>query len=225
MPQLSIIVPVYNEAKTIRQILEKINLVNIDKEIVVVDDGSSDGTDKILREIRYDNLKVIHHTSNRGKGSAILTGLLHATGEFVVIQDADLEYNPNDYLKLIKPIKQGVADLVLGARFTEGYSGLLIHRLGNVFLTNLLNLLFNARLNDCFTCYKMLRKDTLNMLNLKARSFDIEVEIVTKAIRNKLRIVEIPISYHPRSYSEGKKIRLRDGMWAALNILKTRFSQ
>jgi glycosyltransferase involved in cell wall biosynthesis len=225
MPQLSVIVPVYNEAKTIRQILEKINSVNIDKEIIVVDDGSSDGTDKILREIKYDNLKVIHHTSNRGKGSAILTGLLHGAGELVVIQDADLEYDPNDYLKLIKPIKQGVADLVLGVRFTKGYSGLLIHRWGNIFLTGLLNLLFNTRLNDCFTCYKMLRRDTVNMLNLRARSFDIEVEIVTKAIRNKLRIVEIPISYHPRSYSEGKKIRLRDGIWAALNILKTRFRQ
>lgn len=225
MPQLSVIVPVYNEANTIKEILEKINSVAIDKEIIVVDDGSYDGTDKVLREVKYNNLKVIHHTSNRGKGSAILTGLLHAEGEFVVIQDADLEYDPNDYLKLVVPIKDDIADLVLGARFTKGYRGLMIHRLGNIFLTNLLNILFNAKLNDCFTCYKLLRRDTLNKLGLKAKSFDIEIEIVTKAIRNKLRIVEIPISYHPRLYSEGKKIRLRDGLWAALNILKVRFSR
>lgn len=223
MPQLSVIVPVYNEANTIREILEKINAVDIDKEIIVVDDGSCDGTDKILREARLDNLKVIHHTSNRGKGSSLLTGLLHAGGEFIVIQDADLEYEPNDYLKLITPIKDGVADLVLGARFTKGYQGLMIHRLGNIFLTNLLNILFKTRLNDCFTCYKVMRRYTFNMLDLKAKSFDIEIEIVTKAIRSKLRIVEIPVYYHPRSYSQGKKIRLRDGIWAALNILKSRF--
>ncbi|MCX5703353.1 MAG: glycosyltransferase family 2 protein [Candidatus Omnitrophica bacterium] len=225
MPQLSVIVPVYNEANTIREILEKIDSVAIDKEIIVVDDGSCDGTDKVLREVKYNNLKVIHHTSNRGKGAAILTGLLHSVGEFVEIQDADLEYDPNDYLKLMVPIKEARADLVLGARFTKGYRGLIIHRLGNIFLTNLLNMLFNARINDCFTCYKLLRRDTINRLGLKSRSFDIEIEIVSKAIRNKLRIVEIPISYHPRSYSQGKKIRLRDGIWAALHILKIRFTR
>jgi len=225
MPLLSVIVPAYNEAKSIRQILEKINLVNIDKEIIVVDDGSCDGTDKVVREAKYDNLKVIHHTSNRGKGAAILTGLLHAQGEYAIIQDADLEYDPRDYLKLMAPIKEGIADLVLGARFTKGYRGLMIHRLGNMFLTGLLNVLFKTKLNDCFSCYKLLRLDTINSLGLKAKSFDIEIEIVTKAIRNKLRIQEIPIYYHPRSYSEGKKIRLKDGIWAALYILKVRLTR
>jgi len=224
MPQLSVIIPVYNEAKTIRQILEKINCVNIDKEIIVVDDGSGDGTEKILRDIKYNNLKIIHHSSNRGKGAAFLTGLSHAQGEFIIIQDADLEYDPNDYLKLMEAIKENNADIVLGARFKKGYHGLFIHRLGNRFLTVLLNLLFDLKLNDCFTCYKLFRRDTINFLNLKEQSFTIETEIVAKAAKKGLRIIEVPISYHPRLYSEGKKIRCKDGIWAIRSIIKYRFS-
>ncbi len=224
MPQLSVIVPVYNESKTIGQILEKINSVDIDKEIIVVDDGSCDGTEKILGSIKSDNLKVIHHTSNRGKGAAVLTGLAHAQGEFIIIQDADLEYDPNDYLKLMEAIKKDNADIVLGARFAKGYKGLFIHKLGNRFLTTLLNLLFNAKFNDCFSCYKLLRRQAINMLNLRAQGFDIEIEIIAKALNKKLRIVETNISYHPRSYSEGKKIRCRDGLHAALSIFKYRFT-
>jgi glycosyltransferase involved in cell wall biosynthesis len=224
MPLLSVIVPVYNEAKTIRQILERINSVNIDKEIIVIDDGSFDGTEKILREIKYNNLKIIHHSSNRGKGAAFLTGLSQAQGEFIIIQDADLEYDPNDYLKLIEAIKEDNTDIVLGARFKEGYHGLLIHRLGNRLLTGLLNFLFNLKLNDCFTCYKLFRKDTINILNLKEQSFTIETEIVAKAAKKGLRIVEIPISYSPRAYSEVKKIRCRDGIRAIKSIIKYRFS-
>jgi len=224
MPQLSVIIPVYNEAKTIRQILEKINSVDIDKEIIVVDDGSCDGTEKILRDIKYNNLKIIHHSSNRGKGAAFLTGLFHAQGDFVIIQDADLEYEPNDYLKLIKALKENNADIVLGARFKKGYHGLFIHRFGNRFLTGLLNLLFNVKLNDCFTCYKLFRRDTINLLNLKEKSFTIETEIVAKAAKKGLRIVEVPISYYPRPYSEGKKIRCKDGIRAIRSIIKYRFS-
>lgn len=224
MPLLSVIVPVYNEAKTIRQILERINSVNIDKEIIVIDDGSFDGTEKILREIKYNNLKIIHHSSNRGKGAAFLTCLSQAQGEFIIIQDADLEYDPNDYLKLIEAIKEDNTDIVLGARFKEGYHGLLIHSLGNRLLTGLLNFLFNLKLNDCFTCYKLFRKDTINILNLKEQSFTIETEIVAKAAKKGLRIVEIPISYSPRAYSEGKKIRCRDGIRAIKSIIKYRFS-
>lgn len=224
MPLLSVIIPVYNEARTIREILEKINSVDIDKEIIVVDDGSNDGTDKILRSVRYDNLKVIHHSNNRGKGAAFLTGLSHAQGEFLIIQDADLEYDPDDYLKLLAAMRQSNADIILGARFTEGYHGSFIPCLGNRSLTGLLNLLFNVKLNDCFTCYKLMRTDTLKNLNLKAQSFDIEIEIAAKAIKNKLRIVEVPIVYHPRTYSEGKKIRWKDGIHAIFSILKYRFS-
>jgi len=220
MPLLSVIVPVYNEAKTIREILEKISSVNIDKEIIVVDDGSSDDTGKILREMRYPNLKVIHHTTNRGKGAAFLTGLSQAEGEFIIIQDADLEYDPNDYSKLMESMKNSQADIVLGARFMKGYKGLLIHRMGNRFLTTLMNFFFSAHLNDCFTCYKLFRRQMINALGLQAKGFDIEIEIVAKALKNKLRIKEEFISYHPRSYSEGKKIRCRDGLKAMFSIIK-----
>lgn len=224
MPQLSVIIPVYNEVKTIRQILDKINSVDIDKEIIVVDDGSCDGTDKVLRELKFNNLKVIHHSSNRGKGGAFLTGLAHATGEFVIIQDADLEYDPADYAKLLNAAKEGKADLVLGARFIKGYHGLYFHRLGNGILTTLMNILFNAKLNDCFTCYKLARKDIFLSLGLKAQAFVIEAEIIAKAFKKKLRILEMPVSYHPRDYSQGKKIRWRDGIEAIFSIIRYRFS-
>jgi dolichol-phosphate mannosyltransferase len=224
MPLLSVILPVYNEAKTIRQILEKINSVNIDKEIIVVDDGSSDGTDRILNEIKFDNLKIIHHTSNRGKGAAFLTGISHATGEYVIIQDADLEYNPDDYLKLITAIKGGNVDIVFGARFTKGYHGLLMPRLGNRFLTSLMNIMFKANINDCYTCYKLCHRQTLNNMQLKSMKFDMDIEITAKALKNKLRIIEVPISYQPRNYSEGKKIRWADGIQAIFAIIKYRFS-
>ncbi len=222
MPLISVIVPVYNEAKTIRQILDKINSVDIDKEIIVVDDGSFDGTDKILNDIRYDNLKIVHHSSNRGKGAALLTGLAHATGEFVIIQDADLEYNPQEYTKLMEEFMKGDADLVLGVRFTKGYRGLLIPRLGNRFLTTLLNILFGARLNDFLTCYKLFRRETINALNLKSQRFDIETEMIVKSLKKKLRIKQIPISYRPRAYSQGKKIRWLDGIYAIAGIIKYR---
>ena len=224
MPLLSVIVPAYNEAKTIRQILEKINSVPIDKEIIVVDDGSCDGTEKILRDIKYNNLKIIHHSSNRGKGAAFLTGLSHAQGEYIIIQDADLEYDPNDYLKLMEAMKENNADIILGARFKKGYHGLFIHRFGNRLITGLLNLLFDLKLNDCFTCYKLFRRDTINLLNLKEQSFTIETEIVAKAAKKGFRIVEVPISYYPRPYSEGKKIRCKDGIRAIRSIIKYRFS-
>ena len=223
MPLLSVIVPVYNEAKTIRQILEKINSVGIDKEIIVVDDGSCDGTEKILENVKYNNLRVIHHSSNRGKGAAFLTGLSHARGNFIIIQDADLEYEPEDYLILMEEIKQDRADIVMGARFKKDYRGLFIHRFGNRLITGLLNFLFGLKLNDSFTCYKLFRRDTINLLNLNEQSFTIETEIVAKAAKKALRIIEVPISYHPRPYSEGKKIRCKDGIRAIMTIIKYRF--
>jgi len=223
MPELSVIVPVYNEAKTIRQILEKIDSVNIDKEIIVVDDGSWDETGKILRDIRFDNLKIIYHSSNRGKGAAFLTGLANASGEFVIVQDADLEYDPADYIKLIEEIKKDDTDMVLGVRFTERYHGLLIPRLGNRFLTRFLNFLFDVQLNDFLTCYKLLSKDILDKLELKSQGFNIELEIVSKALKRKLKIKQVPISYRPRTYKEGKKIRWLDGIYLIGNIIKYRF--
>jgi len=223
MPLLTVIIPVYNEEKTIRQIIEKINSVNINKEVVVVDDGSSDNTAKVLMETRYPNLKIIHHTTNRGKGAAVLTALEHACGDYVIIQDADLEYDPADYLSLMEVISKQEADIVLGARFTKGYHGSFIPRFGNRILTGLLNMLYGVKLNDCFTCYKLFRRSTITALGLKAQSFDIEIEIVSKAIKNKLRLIEIPICYTPRTYAEGKKIRVKDGIHAIISIFKYRF--
>lgn len=224
MPLLSVIVPVYNEAKTIRQILEKINSVDIDKEIIVIDDSSCDGTDKIIREFYIPKLKLIHHTTNRGKGAAFLTGLSHAQGEYILIQDADLEYDPADYPRLFEAIKDDKADIVLGARFQKGYHGLFIHRLGNRFLTGLINLLFGCRLNDYSTCYKILRKSTAESLSLKTNDFSIDVEIVTKSLKRGLRIVQVPVSYNPRTYGQGKKIRWNDGIHALISIIKYRLS-
>ena len=223
MPLLSVIVPVYNEVETIGNILEKINSVNIDKEIIIIDDGSCDGTDNVLRGIEYNNLRVIHHTSNRGKGAAFLTGLSNAKGEFVIIQDADLEYDPNDYLKLMQVIKEDNIDIVQGARFKKGYRGLFIHRLGNRLLTVVLNFLFNSHLNDYATCYKLARKTTFDSLCLKSSGFDIDVEIVCNAIKKRLKVAEVPVSYYPRSYKEGKKIRLKDAIWAIFYMFKYRF--
>ncbi|MFA5157537.1 MAG: glycosyltransferase family 2 protein [Candidatus Omnitrophota bacterium] len=222
MPLLSVIVPVYNEENTIRQIIEKVRCVNIDKEIIIVDNSSTDGTHEILRDLRYDNLKIIYHSTNRGKGASFMTGLSNASGEYVITQDADLEYDPNDYLALFEAIKNGEADLVLGARFFKGYHGLLMHRAGNRFLTFALNFLFGADLNDYATCYKLARREVFNSLGLKAASFDIDVEIICKALRRGLRIKEAHASYRPRSYREGKKIRFGDAFQAIFAMLKYR---
>lgn len=224
MPLLSVIIPVYNEAKTIRQILDKINAVDVDKEIIVVNDGSIDQTVRILQDIHYSNLKVIHHSSNRGKGAAFLTGLSYAAGDFIIIQDADLEYSPGDYLKLLEAMNTHKADIVLGVRFKQEYRGLFIHRLGNRFLTGLLNFLFGMKLNDCFTCYKLIRRQTVSNLGLREKNFTIETEIVSKAAKKGLHIIEVPVSYCPRSYSEGKKIRIIDGLNAVFGIIKYRFT-
>jgi len=222
MPLLSVIVPVYNETKTIRGILEKINSVDIDKEIIVIDDGSTDGTDKELRNTSFPNLKVIHHTSNRGKGAAFLTGLAKASGEFVIIQDGDLEYEPAEYLKLVNEMKKGDADMVLGVRFTAGYHGLFIPKLGNRLLTGLLNFFFGSKINDCMSCYKLLRRDIFMGLNLKSQGFGIDTEVVAKILKKGLRIKQVPIFYSPRTYGEGKKIKLIDGIRNIGNIIKYR---
>lgn len=230
MPLLSVVVPVYNEAGTIREILRKINSVAIDKEIIVVDNGSSDGTENILQEMlkktEFSCVRAIYHTYNKGKGESVREGLRESLGDYVVIQDADLEYEPQEYLQLIKPLLENRADIVLGARFLNGYNGgLFLHRLGNNFLTNLLNLMFRSRLNDYATCYKMASRKAFLNLGLRAKSFDIEVEIVCKALKMGFRMLEVPVSYYPRSYREGKKIRWFDGLQAIASILKYRFTK
>jgi len=221
---LSVIIPAYNEEKTIEAIISQVNNLPIEKEIIVVNDCSKDHTAAILRSLSFNNLKVIYHVSKRGKGDAVRTGLENATGEFVIIQDADLEYDPNDYLKLLEAIKNQGVDIVLGARFTEGYHGILLPRAGNLFLTGLMNKMFGVKLNDCFTCYKLMRRESILELGLKSNSFDIEIEILAKAIKKRMCILEVPVSYNPRSYREGKKIKMCDGLWAIMRILQFRFS-
>jgi len=225
MPLLSVIMPVYNEEKTLRQIIEKVQSVNIDKEIIIVDNNSTDGTHQVLKGLDYDNLKVIYHSTNRGKGASFSTGLNNASGQYVIAQDADLEYDPNDYPNLLEAIKDNQADIVLGVRFFRGYRGLFMHRAGNMFLTFVLNFLFFAKLNDYATCYKLARRETFNSLKLQATSFDIDVEIICKALRKKLRFKEVHASYYPRSYKQGKKIRVGDAFEAIFAMLKYRFGR
>jgi glycosyltransferase involved in cell wall biosynthesis len=221
---LSVIIPAYNEEKTIAAIIDRINNLPIEKEIIVVNDCSKDRTESILKSLALNNLRVIHHASKRGKGAAVRTGIENAVGEFIIIQDADLEYDPNDYLKLLEAIKNPGADIVSGARFTEGYNGMSLPKAGNQFLTGLMNKLFGVKLNDCFTCYKLIRRESVLGLGLRSNSFDIEIEILSKAIKRKMRILEIPVSYRPRSYKEGKKIKILDGLWAVMRILYFRFN-
>lgn len=223
-PLLSVIVPVYNEEKTIEEILRVIDSIKIDKEVIAVDDGSTDGGRDILGKLHIPSLKVILHAKNFGKGAAFRTGLENASGEIVIIQDADLEYSPKDYYSLIQPILDNQADLVLGVRFTKGYKGLFAHRLGNRFLTGFMNILYGSQLSDVWTCYKMARREIFHKFYLKSNGFGIDQEIVAKALKAKLRIIEIPVSYHPRSYSEGKKIRFHDAYRAMVQMLKVKFS-
>lgn len=222
MPLLSVIVPVYNEVKTIREVIERIDSVDIDKEIIIVNDGSTDGTETMLNEIKGNHIKIVHHTGNRGKGAALLTGLQNAVGEFLIIQDADFEYDPKEYPKLLTEFNRQNADLVLGARFTKSYYGSLIPRWGNRFLTLIFNLLFGTKINDCLTCYKLARRSSFNALNLKSPSFDIEIEIMAKAVKQGLKIKDVPISYIPRSYKDGKKIRCLDGIRVIFSMIKYR---
>lgn len=223
MALLSVIVPVFNEAKTIKQVIDKIYSVNIDKEIIVIDNCSTDGTQKILSGIHYDNLKIIYHSTNRGKGASFLTGLDNATGDYIVTQDADLEYDPSDYLRLFEEIKDGKYDMVSGARFFDGHHGLLMHVAGNKFLTFILNLLYGAKLNDCATCYKLAHREIYKSFALESTGFDMDFEIICKALRKRLKIKEVHVFYSPRSYKEGKKIRIKDAFWAILTMFKYRF--
>ncbi len=222
MPFLSVIIPVFNESRTIGDILGKVDAIPLEKELIVVDDGSTDETGAILRTHRASNLKLIHHTTNRGKGSAILTGIANASGELVIIQDGDLEYDPADYMKLIGEIQNGGADIVLGNRFYSGRKGGLVQSCGNGTLTGLFNALFGTNIRDCFTCYKLARRSVIQKLGLKARGFDIEIEFLAKAIRRGLKISEIPVSYTPRKYSEGKKIGFWDGIGVLLSVVRYR---
>jgi glycosyltransferase involved in cell wall biosynthesis len=230
-PRLSVLVPVYNEVATVRVLLERVRAVRFPKEIIVVDDCSKDGTRAVLEEFQRntpdtpDNkLVVVMHEENQGKGAAIRTAAQHATGDIVVIQDADLEYDPNEYARLIQPIVDGHADVVYGSRFSGSPRRVLMfwHTVGNRMLTLLSNICTNMNLTDMETCYKVFRADILKRIPIRSNRFGLEPELTAKIARLRCRVYEVPISYHGRQYAEGKKIGWKDAVSAVWTILKFR---
>ncbi len=226
---LSVVVPVYNEKGTILQIIEKVLRLDIVKEVIVVDDGSTDGTKELLQTAAFDaRVRTCFHNRNRGKGAALRTGFGHVTGEIVTIQDADLEYDPSEFIEMSKPIIEGVADVVYGSRLSGGKPQrvhLFWHRMGNGFLTFVTGILYNTTLSDMETCYKMFRKNVLDGIRIKSDGFSVEPELTAKICKHKeWRIYELPISYYGRSYAEGKKISWRHGFSALWTLFKYRFT-
>jgi len=223
--KLSVVIPVYNEVATIREILERVRAVPVPKEIVVVDDGSSDGTRDVLRSLSSPDLVVMFHEKNRGKGAALRTGFARVTGDIVLVQDADLEYDPSEYPRLLKPILEGNAEVVYGSRFGGETHRVLFfwHYVGNRFLTSLSNMFTNLNLSDMETCYKVFRADLLKRLRLRSNRFGFEPEFTVKVARLGCRIYEVPVSYHGRGYEKGKKITWKDGISAIACIVWYRF--
>ncbi|MDQ1520782.1 MAG: hypothetical protein QOI55_1855 [Actinomycetota bacterium] len=226
--KLSVVVPVYNERNTLVEIVRRMRQVRlpegIDREIIVIDDGSSDGTREVLKQLGDSTVRVVMHPQNRGKGAAVRTGFEHATGDYVLVQDADLEYDPDDWPRLLNPVLRGKARVVYGSRFTgERRNMLFLHWVGNRFLSLCTNLLYNTTLSDMETCYKLIDRELIDELNLRADKFDIEAEITAKILKRKIRIYEVPISYTGREYDEGKKITWRDGFSALATLVKYRF--
>ena len=221
--KLSVVIPVYNEKNTIKDLIRKVDGVNLDKEIIIVDDYSTDGTREILKSLENnDKYKFFFHDKNMGKGAALRTGFKYVSGDIVIIQDADLEYDPREYEKLITPIIEGNADVVFGSRFLAGPHRVLLfwHYLGNKILTTLSNIFTNLNLTDMETCYKVFKKEVLNGINLKSNRFGFEPEFTVKIAKRRYRIYEVPISYFGRDYSEGKKITWKDGIIAIWCIIR-----
>ena len=225
--RVSFIVPAYNEESTLEEVLEGVHALPLEKQVIVVDDGSTDATGEIAARWRDERGVVLVRQPNRGKGAAVRAGIPHVDGEIVVIQDADLEYDPADVPALIGPIERGSADVVFGSRLSGGKpqrAYLFWHLVGNRFLSLLTNVLYNTTLSDMETGYKAFRADVLRSLDLREDDFAIEPEITAKICRRKLRIYELPISYYGRTYAEGKKITWRDGFGAVAALLRFRFS-
>ena len=224
--RLSVIMPCYNEAESLPEILNKVRAITIDKEIIVIDDCSSDDTPNVLaNEQRNDpNLRVVRHERNRGKGAAVRTGIAAATGDVIIVQDADLEYDPNDFYAVLKPIFDGRVGVVYGSRFMGSHTGMYFwNALGNKFLTFLTNFLFNCWISDMETCYKAFRADIIKNIPLESNDFRIEPEITAKILLRKERIFEVPVSYIGRTYEEGKKMKPSQGFWAIWALFKYRF--
>jgi glycosyltransferase involved in cell wall biosynthesis len=237
--------PVYNERATLEDIVHQVQTVDLtvnsdntnlvlpgpvtlEREIVIVDDGSTDGTREILDQWRADpppNMQIIYHESNSGKGAALRTGFQHATGDILIIQDADLEYDPRDYVKLLEPLLEGRAPVVYGSRFLGGPRAAmsLTHTMGNQFLTIVTNLLYGTSLSDMETCYKCFRRDVINGMVLRSRAFEIEPELTAKILKRGYTIFEVPISYNGRTFHEGKKIGWQDGFSAVRTLVRYRF--
>ena len=225
--KLSVVIPAYNEVKTAERLLRRVHQVPLDKEVVVVDDGSKDGTRDLLTKLKEVGLidVLVFHEVNRGKGAALRTGFEHATGDVICVQDADLEYDPAELPMLMEPIRLGQADAVFGSRFLGGPHRVLFfwHRLGNALLTLVSNMCTDLNLTDMETCYKMVRADLLKSLPLSANRFGIEPELTARLAQARALIYEMPISYHGRSYAEGKKIGWKDGVSAFWYIFKSNF--
>lgn len=223
--KLSVIMPVYNEAGTIKEILEKISAIKLDKEIIVVNDGSSDGSREILSSFSDSNIKVINHEQSQGKSMAIRTALRHVSGDIVIIQDGDLEYDPRDYYALVKPILEGKTDVVYGSRFLKSFWPTGMDRfnwLGNRFFTLLANLLYGAKITDEATCYKLFKAGILKKLSLNSKHFDFCPEFTAKIRKLGYKIYEVPISYSGRKYEYGKKISWWDGLVTIWTLVKYR---
>jgi len=224
--KLSVIIPVYNEVESIKIILQRVHDTNLVHEIVVVDDGSKDGTRDVLRELDGKNdLRVILHEKNKGKGAAVRTGMAAAQGDVLLIQDADLEYDPRDYSVLLQPIEEGLADVVYGSRFLGRAHRVTMfwHQVANQMLTLMTNILYNTILTDMETGYKVFRREVLNGMVLRSNSFDFEPEFTAKILKRKFRIFEVAITFNPREYSQGKKIKLHDAFEAVWTLIKYRF--
>ena len=228
MSKVTVIIPVYNEKDTLLQLIEKVEtakFAGLEKEIILVDDCSTDGTTDILKSLT-EKYKVLFHEKNQGKGAAIRTAVKEATGDFVVIQDADLEYLPDDYDKLLPLLINNEADVVYGSRFKnkENLKNFILkNKIANKFLTLLTNVLYGAKITDMETCYKAFRREFIQRVNIKSNRFDFEPEITAKILKQKARLQEVAISYNGRGHDEGKKINWKDGVHAILTIIKFRF--
>ena len=226
---LSIVIPVYNEKDFVIDLIKKVKSVNLNdikKEIVVVDDCSTDGTKEILENNATQLVdKLLFHEVNKGKGATLRTGFKHATGNVIIVQDADFEYDPNEYPQIVNPIFEGKADVVYGSRFLEGsnFSGYKQNKLANKILTKLSNIMTGYTITDMETCYKAFKSDIIKSIELKENRFGFEPEITAKIANKKVKLIEVPISYYPRTKEEGKKINIKDGFRALYCIAKYKF--
>lgn len=223
--EVSVIIPVYNETRTIEEIVRRVKAQNVAKEILIVDDGSTDGTREILESMNeVGETRVIFHDRNLGKGAAVRTGINNASGDVLLIQDADLEYDPRDYASLLQPIEEGLADVVYGSRFLGAARRPVMfwHMVANKLLTFLTNILYNTILTDMETGYKVFKKEVVEGVNLRANRFDFEPEFTAKILKRKVRVFEVPIVFNPRDYNEGKKIGIKDAFQAVWALLKYR---